>query len=107
MSDWIDFDTEAGHLYEMYDGDDEDCYDSIDEKTYKRTIIEDSVKANEKHYKKNKAAKVGTMITCAGPLCEKRFQKKQYAQAFCCSHCKDQFWNRREAVLEYRKPIKI
>ena len=52
MSDWIDFDTEAGHLYEMYDGDDEDCYDWIDEEAYKRSIAEDGVKADEKHYKR-------------------------------------------------------
>lgn len=42
-------------------------------------------------YEKNKAAKVGEMITC--PVCGEQFKKKQYAQAFCSRKCKDDYWN--------------
>lgn len=44
-------------------------------------------------YEANKSAKVGTEITC--PICGTKFVKRQYAQAFCCSQCKDAFWNAR------------
>lgn len=42
-------------------------------------------------YKENKAAKVGAELTC--PVCGSSFVKKQWQQAFCCSHCKDTYWN--------------
>jgi len=42
-------------------------------------------------YQTNKAAKVGTMITC--PVCGDEFKKRQYSQAFCCGQCKDTYWN--------------
>lgn len=42
-------------------------------------------------YEENKAAKVGSTITC--PTCGKEFVKKQYSQAFCCLQCKDKYWN--------------
>lgn len=42
-------------------------------------------------YKNNKAAKVGTEIEC--PVCHTKFKKRQYSQAFCCTECKDRFWN--------------
>lgn len=42
-------------------------------------------------YEENKAAKVGETIRCA--VCGTEFTKKQYSQAFCCSVCKDKFWN--------------
>lgn len=42
-------------------------------------------------YKRNKAAKVGTMIEC--PVCHTKFKKIQWSQAFCCGHCKDKFHN--------------
>lgn len=45
----------------------------------------------QKQYKENKAAKVGIEITC--PICGEVFIKKQYSQAFCCSQCKDTYWN--------------
>jgi hypothetical protein len=42
-------------------------------------------------YEANKDAKVGTEITC--PICGTKFIKRQYAQAFCDTKCKDAFWN--------------
>ena len=42
-------------------------------------------------YEANKSAKVGTEITC--PICGTKFVKRQYAQAFCDTKCKDAFWN--------------
>ena len=119
---WIDEDTEAAHLAEIEDEDidgwseDDEDPGSWYEDDNARERRENSRKSfeskrqkgvddNEKHYLKNKEAKVGTQITCAGPLCNKHFKKVQYAQAFCCSKCKDQFWNRREAHYGYRKPI--
>lgn len=43
-------------------------------------------------YRTNKKAKVGEIIEC--PVCHIKFKKIQWAQAFCCGHCKDKFWNR-------------
>lgn len=45
----------------------------------------------ENLYLNNKKAKVGTPIIC--PICHGRFTKKQYSQAFCCTHCKDAYHN--------------
>ena len=45
----------------------------------------------KKQYTENKVAKVGETITC--PICGTEFTKRQYSQAFCCSSCKDTFWN--------------
>lgn len=45
----------------------------------------------KEQYAENKAAKVGETITC--PICGMGFTKRQYSQAFCCSECKDAFWN--------------
>lgn len=42
-------------------------------------------------YTANKAAKVCDTIIC--PICGAEFVKRQYSQAFCCSECKDEFWN--------------
>lgn len=122
---WIDEDSEAAHLAEIEDEDydswfeDEDnerydsCFEDEDDDSFAKcggrkkfeAKRQKGVEDDEKHYLKNKKAKVGTQITCAGPLCNKHFKKVQYAQAFCCSKCKDQFWNRREAHYGYRKPI--
>lgn len=44
-------------------------------------------------YAENKAAKVGTELVC--PVCGQHFTKKQWAQAFCGTKCKDTFWNRK------------
>lgn len=104
MSDWIDYDTEAGHLYEMYDGDEIEEDMDVTEEFYDK--VAEGIVSDENRYKKNKNSKVGDIIICAGPLCNKKIKKKQYSQAFCCSHCKDQFWNRRENYFGYRKPIK-
>ena len=115
---WIDEDTEAAHLAEITDGDimepwedwGEDCAEEAREerkaavKRRKEKQL-DGVNADEEQYKKNKEVKVGTSIKCAGPLCHRKFKKIQYAQCFCSNHCKDQFWNRREAVFGYRKKI--
>lgn len=93
-------DSEAAHLCEIYD---DEQYDS----SYEDFIAEraQGVAHDERHYKLNKKAKVGTRIVCAGPKCDKRFIKKSYQQCFCCTRHKDQFWNRREAHFGYRKPI--
>ena len=45
----------------------------------------------KKRYETNKKAKVGTEITCA--VCGTKFIKKQWQQAFCCSDCKNAYWN--------------
>ena len=50
-------------------------------------------------YANNK--KVGTMITC--PICHKTFKKKQYSQAFCCSHCKDVYHNSSKSQNNYNR----
>ena len=42
-------------------------------------------------YEANKDAKIGEEITC--PICGTKFIKRQYSQAFCCSKCKDGYWN--------------
>lgn len=42
-------------------------------------------------YESNKAAKVGETIVC--PICGTSFTKKQWQQAFCCTQCKDTYWN--------------
>lgn len=47
-------------------------------------------------YRSNKEAKVGEIIEC--PVCHTRFKKIQWAQAFCCGHCKDMFWNRQNPI---------
>lgn len=121
---WLDEDTEAAHLAEIedeyYEGwfeDDEDLPDGwpVDDgyigvkqkpkRPSRRENIKNGIEADEKRYNENKAAKVGDTIICAGPKCGSKFKKRQYAQAFCCNHCKDQFWNRREAFFGFRKPV--
>lgn len=42
-------------------------------------------------YESNKNARVGEEIIC--PICGTKFVKLQYSQAFCCSRCKDAYWN--------------
>ena len=54
----------------------------------------DSIAWDYENYRHNKAAKIGTDICCAENRCSKRFTKKSYQQAFCCTKHKDQFWNR-------------
>lgn len=115
---WIDEDTEAAHLAEITDGDimepwedwDEDWAEEAREEREaaakrREEKILDGILDDEERYKQNKEAKVGTQIKCAGPLCGKKFKKKQYAQCFCSNHCKDQFWNRRQAFFGFRKKI--
>lgn len=51
------------------------------------------MKQFETIYKFNKTAKVGTIIVC--PICGETFSKRQYAQAFCCSECKDKYWGKK------------
>ena len=45
-------------------------------------------------YESNKASKVGETIIC--PICGKEFVKKSYQQAFCCTQCKDTYWNNKK-----------
>lgn len=49
------------------------------------------ISKRQKQYLANKDAKVGDIIKCC--VCGKEFVKRQYAQAFCSSHCKDVYWN--------------
>lgn len=55
-------------------------------------------------YEANKSAKVGEEIIC--PICSTKFIKRQYSQAFCCSKCKETYWNAkgdRHSVGYYEK----
>ena len=54
-----------------------------------------------KRYDLNKQAKVGTEIVC--PVCGERFIKKSYQQAFCCTECKDRYWNQKRKGNGYFK----
>ena len=45
-------------------------------------------------YELNKVSKVGEFITC--PVCGEEFKKKSYQQAFCCTKCKDAYWNNKK-----------
>lgn len=73
-----------------------DCGDTIDGGSYEEFIDERdlSIEGDYAHYLKNKKAKVGELIVCAENRCAKRFVKKSYQQAFCCTKHKNQFWNR-------------
>lgn len=42
-------------------------------------------------YLHNLNAKVGELIYC--PICGDKFRKKVKHQKFCCSQCKDKYWN--------------
>lgn len=42
-------------------------------------------------YNKVKDAKIGEEISC--PVCGKVFTKKTYQQKFCCTKCKNKYWN--------------
>lgn len=58
----------------------------------------------EQCYSTNQKSRVGDAIHC--PTCEKSFKKKSYNQKFCCSKCKDTYWNtvddtRRERAKMY------
>lgn len=53
----------------------------------------------QRRYESNKAAKVGTEITC--PSCKGTFIKKSYQQAFCCGVCKDRYHNKRRTANGY------
>lgn len=101
---FIDDCSEAEYLM---DREDDSCI--IDDELFGedsfRDKIEYEVEADEYIYRSGKKAKAGSIIKCAGPMCGKKFKKKSYQQAFCCSRCKDQFWNRREYVFGYRKRI--
>jgi hypothetical protein len=56
-----------------------------------RTFVPDKTNKVMGLYKDNKSAKVGTQIEC--PVCHKKFVKKYYQQAFCCTEHKEKFWN--------------
>ena len=49
------------------------------------------ISQRQKQYLANKEAKTGEEIIC--PICKDKFIKRQYSQAFCCSQCKDAYWN--------------
>lgn len=64
-------------------------------------------------YEENKAAKIGSVITC--PVCSKRFVKRTKDHTFCSNgrqkkggNCKDTYWNtvdegRRERAKLYKR----
>ena len=58
-----------------------------------------------KKYDINKAAKVGSEITC--PVCGCTFIKKSYQQAFCCTSCKDSYHNQRRKDNGYFRRYNI
>lgn len=103
MSYTTSYDSEAAHLCEIYDDDSDSNYESSYQDFLEERAI--GVSRDERLYKLNKKAKIGTKIVCAGPKCSNRFIKKSYQHCFCCTKHKDQFWNRREAHFGYRKPI--
>ena len=78
---------EAYALSEQYDGYLVEAEDFV--KEVKQDLRRDSL-----IYAVNKKKKVGELCVCAGPLCNHKFRKKSYQQAFCRTKCKDQFWNR-------------
>lgn len=49
------------------------------------------ISKRKERYNTNKSLKVGDVCIC--PICNKEFTKTHYAQAFCCTKCKDAFWN--------------
>ena len=55
-----------------------------------KTTMRKITKRKER-YLANKALRVGDICVC--PICGKEFTKTHYAMAFCCSKCKDAFWN--------------
>jgi hypothetical protein len=73
-----------------------DYGDVIDGETYLdwKKSRNGSIRDDYAHYLRNKNAKVGETITCAENRCTKKFKKKSYQQAFCCTKHKNQFWNR-------------
>lgn len=56
-------------------------------------------------YTENLNAPIGTKILCACRGCGKRFTKVDKDQSFCQSFCKNRFWEDREMIFGYRKPI--
>lgn len=66
-----------------------------------------TIRKQEARYLEAKQAKVGELIRCAGHDCAKPFVKKSYQQAFCCTKCKDSFWNKRTEFYGYRKQVDI
>ena len=73
----------------------------------RRKYMRKGVRKGEERYIKAKQAKVGEEIRCAGYACGKSFVKKSYQQAFCCTKCKDNFWNKRTEFYGYRKQVDI
>ena len=53
----------------------------------------------QQRYKSNKTAKVGALIKC--PVCGEIFAKRSYQQAFCCTECKDKYWNQKRTDNGY------
>ena len=45
----------------------------------------------EKQYKASEDSKVGSIITC--PACGKAITKRTYQHKFCCTKCKERYWN--------------
>lgn len=95
-----DDETEAGHLCEIYDDEEDSRRPDLDD-------IKDEVERDERRYIRNRKAKTGTEVVCAGPCCDNRFIKKTYHQCFCCTRCKDQFWNRRQYAYGAKVPIVV
>ena len=56
----------------------------------------------DSQYTNNKSASTGEDIKC--PMCGTIFTKKQYSQAFCCTQCKDDYWNLKRGKKE---PVEV
>lgn len=50
-------------------------------------------------YYANREAKVGSTIICPYGKCRKKFTKRSYQHAFCCTKHKDRFWNRQRLLI--------
>lgn len=88
-----DYITEAEALYEI-----SDCCEEPRSFEEWKEDREHSILGDWLDYENNKRAKVGDMIVCAENRCRRKFKKKSYQQAFCCTKHKNQFWNRQRLI---------
>lgn len=81
--------SEAEYLNSLLEGylsDKEDC--CIIVTLANREKVKVILKAR---YLANKEAKVNTYVKC--PICGTTFYKRTYHKTFCCTKCKDKYWN--------------
>ena len=73
-----------GYGMDEEDWGDQAYYDSAEELGAKWETMKE-------RYDENAKKKVGKIIQCPG--CARLFLKKTYHQKFCCTRCKDYYWN--------------